>query len=133
MLELLDLNGDTNLDLISSDGGLIVRLGDGLGGFGAAQHFGPDAPGAEFSLAVADFDGDTKKDAVDVAGTTLRFWKGVGDGTFLAPVRASSGTSATPRPAATNSSALCIAPPSSATLGSKPAARQAARVTSRSL
>lgn len=84
--ELVDLDNDGKRDILTSDGALVVMKGDGLGGFGAAQHFGPDVAGAEFALAVADLDGDLKADAVDVTGSSLRFWKGVGNGTFLAPV-----------------------------------------------
>jgi len=81
---LADLDGDGNLDLVTShndSASLSIRLGDGKGGFRAA-------PAAEMGvgawrIAVADFDGDG---VPDLAGGTrenrVQLLHGRGDGTF---------------------------------------------------
>jgi hypothetical protein len=62
-----DIDGDGNLDLVTAgDGasigpgyGVSVLLGDGAGGFGAAQYtWVPQAPGITAFVAVGDFNGD---------------------------------------------------------------------------
>ena len=65
-LTLADLNGDGHLDLLYTDGSVSggvssskLRLGNGQGGFGAAQ-----AVGLEEGLTVADVDGDGHLDII---------------------------------------------------------------------
>lgn len=80
-LELADLDGDGDLDVIvATTGRLEVRLNDGQGGFFASSLF---APIAAQTLWVSDVDGDGRLDvvAVDALGAlTVLF--GNGDGTF---------------------------------------------------
>ena len=69
-----DFNNDGNLDLAALNGGgsyvvgpgntITVRLGDGLGGFGAANSF-PTNNGPR-SMAVGDFNNDGNLDVVTV-------------------------------------------------------------------
>jgi hypothetical protein len=89
-----DFNNDGKLDLASAGGfsatRVGVRLGDGAGGFGAAQEyvFGWGYP---TSIAAADFNNDSKLDIVvtDLSGCSILM--GNGDGTFQAAVEAASG------------------------------------------
>jgi FG-GAP-like repeat len=82
-----DFNGDGRLDLATANTGsnnVSVLLGDGAGGFGAAQPF---AAGAYcHALAVADFNGDTKLDLVVAGVFDVFILRGNGDGTFQSPV-----------------------------------------------
>src|SRR5262245_41571203 len=93
-----DFNGDGKLDLATVNTGsnnVSVLLGNGLGGFGGAQHFAAaDSPYARnpSSLAVADFNGDTHLDlAVAFDSYGVYILKGIGDGTFQSPGRVGPG------------------------------------------
>jgi hypothetical protein len=90
-----DFNGDGKADLATVNAGsnnVSVLLGNGAGGFGAAQQFAA-APANTFalnpsSLAVADFNGDAKADlAVAFGAYGVYILKGNGDGTLQSPVR----------------------------------------------
>ncbi len=81
-----DFNNDGNLDLATCadalTGSISVLLGDGAGGFGAAQRY---IVGSQLtSMAIADFNGDAKVDIVlaDSADSALHLLMGNGDGTF---------------------------------------------------
>ena len=93
-----DFNNDGNLDLAAVNGGvshetwpgnrITVRLGDGLGGFGAANSF-PTGDGPR-SMALGDFNNDGNLDVVTVNHTfnssSISVLMGNGDGTFRPPV-----------------------------------------------
>lgn len=85
-----DLNEDGRLDLASagtnpySEGGWVVRMGDGSGGFGAATTYGPaperqERPPIVGEIEFADLNLDGHLDLVGVDGQKI--WVGLGDGT----------------------------------------------------
>jgi hypothetical protein len=82
-----DFNNDGHLDLAMANAGgntVSVLLGDGLAGFGAANHFAVGG-GSPRSLAAADFNKDGNLDlATDTQGHVAALL-GNGDGTFQAP------------------------------------------------
>jgi len=87
-----DFNNDGNLDLATmnyDDNTVSAMLGDGLGGFGAANHF---ATGTRpQAMAVADFNNDGNLDVATANGNTyfgctFSVLMGEGDGTFRSPV-----------------------------------------------
>ena len=88
----VDLNDDGKLDLlvdITPPGGggnsQVALLNDGTGRFRSAGYVSPHEN--SYELAVARFDGDAFPDVVsgDLA-ESLKFFKGLGNGTFAAPV-----------------------------------------------
>lgn len=88
----VDLNNDGKLDLlvdITPGGGggsaQVALLNDGTGRFRSAGYVSPH--GNSYGLAVARFDGDVFPDVVsgDLANG-LNFFRGLGNGTFAAPV-----------------------------------------------
>lgn len=88
-----DFNNDGNLDLATcanaSIGSFSVLMGDGAGGFGAAQR---TVIGSQLSsMAVADFNNDTRPDMVVSDSGSFRILVGNGDGTFQAGVSAGYG------------------------------------------
>lgn len=80
-LEVVDLNGDDKLDLITSGAGsqVIVRLGDGSGSFGTAQTF---TGISTFNIALGDVNGDELLDLVGDQGGEVRVHLGDGAGSF---------------------------------------------------
>lgn len=81
-----DFNGDGKLDLASvvgySNSKVSVRLGDGAGGFGAAQDFAAPGYDTPTSIFIADFNNDTKPDIVVSEFNGFSTLIGNGDGTF---------------------------------------------------
>lgn len=101
-----DLNGDGRPDLVATNldqqTGLSVLLNNGDGTFGAAVSYpndtGDDAP----AIVLADFDHDSRLDAVVahqlhcfsspcVVANTISLWRGLGDGTFQPPQQITVG------------------------------------------
>lgn len=89
MVAVADLNNDGNPDLAieNHNGAVVVRLGDGAGGFGAEHIFSlnnsrSDRPSA---LIARDVNADTKLDLVTANDASLKVLLGNGDGTFGAP------------------------------------------------
>jgi len=90
-VELADLNGDGNLDMVTAgqvNGGAgysFVRLGTGDGSFGAATSYASDT-GTSYALSLGDLNGDGIVDLVTagqgglVGKATIRL--GLGNGTF---------------------------------------------------
>ena len=88
-LDLIDLNADGKLDLVTSDvlpaGGLYVALGNGDGTFNSFASY--SKPAGQFSpnvQAYGDFNGDGKIDVAStaLAGSAFTVNYGIGDGTF---------------------------------------------------
>lgn len=85
--QIVDINGDNKLDLITTEvlGNTVsIYVGNGDGTFKARTTLGAGTnPG---SLSVNDFDGDGKKDLLVLAGLpNILLFHGNGDGTFNAP------------------------------------------------
>ncbi len=89
-----DFNNDGNLDLAATFGYSVakvsLRLGNGAGGFGAAQELtvGGYYPS---SIAVADFNGDNKLDIVVAKVGDFSILMGQGDGTFQSAITTPTG------------------------------------------
>ncbi|GAA1693245.1 hypothetical protein GCM10009830_46310 [Glycomyces endophyticus] len=86
-----DLTSDGNADLIELDyetGGMIVRFGDGAGGFDSFDHVGMPLGDIEVFASNIDHDGDGHIDLLATRrhDTRLFVFHGNGDGTFDAPV-----------------------------------------------
>ena len=84
-----DFNNDGKLDLATAHySNVSVRLGNGAGGFGPAQEFatGYMWPEEISSIAVADFNNDTKLDIAAFHGSGVSILMGNGDGAFQAAV-----------------------------------------------
>ncbi|MGH9792022.1 MAG: FG-GAP repeat domain-containing protein [Candidatus Acidiferrales bacterium] len=96
-----DVNGDGNLDLITSnqnDHSVSVLLGDGRGGFAPASG-SPFAVGrAPYPHALADVNGDRKRDIVspNVGGDSVSVLLGDGSGRFAAAPSSPIGVLARP-------------------------------------
>jgi hypothetical protein len=78
---MADFNGDGKLDLISSDGTVLLGNGDGTFTQGTSI-------GAHDFIGTADFNGDGKPDLVVTSASTNTFsvLLGKGDGTFQSPI-----------------------------------------------
>ena len=90
---LADVNGDGILDLIVGEtinGGMVVYLGDGKGGFTQKQAFN-DALYAPGPIMVGDVNGDGIPDIGLSEAGTLAIYLGKGDGTFYAPFYIGAG------------------------------------------
>src|SRR5262249_12974231 len=88
-LRLADLDGDGNLDLLAAlapSNDLILRLGNGLGGFAPKQKL--PIGGAAIETALADFDGDGRLDiaATLFNKTQIALLANLGGGAFAAPL-----------------------------------------------
>lgn len=96
-LAAADFNGDGNLDLAvanATDGTVSILLGDGSGGFKAAAGSPIAVGNAPSSLAVGDFNTDTKLDlaVANMMSNNVSILLGKGDGTFtLSPSPATTG------------------------------------------
>lgn len=97
-LELADLDGDLDLDVVlATDGWPLVYLNDGFGGFRASPGFAPASFPDTRALAVGDLDGDLDLDLIAVhsgAGSAaLRVYWNDGRGTFVSrPIESVFGT-----------------------------------------
>ena len=91
---LLDADRNAKVDLVvttsptATGGNVAVFPGDGLGDFGPVQ-----LSGGSLALAYGDFDRDGKVDIVEgsLGNSDLIFHRGLGDGTFQAPVTFPTG------------------------------------------
>ncbi|PYS67096.1 MAG: hypothetical protein DMF69_24110, partial [Acidobacteria bacterium] len=77
-----DVNNDGKPDLVIGSSQLVIRLGDGAGGFSTAATFAHAGGGIVFSVGVADIDGDGHQDVAAAVGSGVTFFKGNGIGTF---------------------------------------------------
>jgi hypothetical protein len=87
--QLLDINGDKHLDLVSAGNPRVfIELGDGKGNFTDASIPSTETPLTfNTGLAVADFNKDGHQDLLTSAYNTLQlqYFAGAGDGTFAKP------------------------------------------------
>jgi FG-GAP-like repeat len=86
-----DLRGSGHLDLVASNGLVLLNTGAGAFTVGASA-FAPEQATSDFgpNLAAADFNKDGKIDLVVGTGATVNFYLGNGDGTFTAGKRYAS-------------------------------------------
>jgi len=90
-VQILDVNGDSNPDLLVDVAGtssaLMTALGNGSGGFSSVVQT-PNAGGGQ-QIVYADVNGDGIPDMVQTSGV-LEVWTGKGDGTFQLAVDGAS-------------------------------------------
>src|SRR5207245_2776859 len=82
-------HGDGQAELVTAGGYVSVLLGDGLGGFGAAQNYNVGSDGT--SVVLGDFNHDTKLDIATGASIYVAVLRGYGDGTFSPAVYSAAG------------------------------------------
>jgi hypothetical protein len=87
MIKIADVNNDNNLDILvlhASTQQLVVWLGNGTGGFGAATTYTVTGAGDAGTLSVADVDSDGDVDVVsgDYVGGSLHVMLNNGSGVF---------------------------------------------------
>jgi hypothetical protein len=95
-LDVGDLNGDGNADLVTADQGsadVSVLLGDGHGGFSPAIGSPVTTPGNPYSVVVGDLNGDGKLDvaASEYDVNNIVVLLGDGTGGFLPPATYATG------------------------------------------
>lgn len=86
-VELADLNNDGNLDLVTggigAGGQVSVRLGDGVGSFGAVTSFQASTGNIAYDIKLEDLNGDGNIDLIASGGSTkVNISLGDGSGSF---------------------------------------------------
>ncbi len=95
-VELSDVNGDGNLDLVAADDAgastVSIYLGDGSGGFSAGVSY--TVGGSPFDVAVLDLNGDGALDVVsaDSGSASISVLLGSGSGSFVAAQSYAAGS-----------------------------------------
>jgi hypothetical protein len=84
LIETVDLNGDGHLDLVTSNG--VILLGDGTGHFPNTNTFETNAQGQSNPFAIVDVNGAGHRDIVQLYGgsATVGLFLNSGTGTFTA-------------------------------------------------
>jgi len=82
-VQLSDINGDGNVDMVAAAGDILVRLGTGNGAFGAVTTYVVNGTNA-IAVALGDLNGDGFIDIVSGEGSTggVSIYLGSGSGTF---------------------------------------------------
>jgi hypothetical protein len=92
----VDINNDKHLDLVlGGNGPIFVYLGDGHGGFQEVTFANQGGSGLFTGVTTADFNKDNNLDIVATSPITIagiRFYPGVGDGTYSSPTIVNSSS-----------------------------------------
>ena len=85
-IDLLALGGGCDAETCAGDGAVVLRLGDGAGGFGRAAEF--RVGNNPIGVVAGDFNGDQRLDlvAANAGAKSLSFLAAGADGSFAAPV-----------------------------------------------